>query len=135
LEVDHATLACAVHFALVASGGSGCDSAMMPILVWVLPALIAVLALPMALEMIPPNRWYGLRTPKTLSSPDIWYSANRFSGWVLVAANSLVICFNLVLLWLHPDWERNTLLLIQVAAMGGALLLGIVVSLLYLLML
>jgi hypothetical protein len=44
---------------------------MMPILVWVLPALIAVLALPTALGMIPPNRWYGLRTPKTLSSKSL----------------------------------------------------------------
>jgi hypothetical protein len=34
---------------------------------------------------------------------DIWYSADRFSGWVLVAASGLVICFNLVLLWLQPD--------------------------------
>jgi uncharacterized membrane protein len=105
----------------------------MPILVWVIPAIIAILALPTALGMIQPNRWYGLRTAKTLSSPDNWYAANRFSGWVLVAANGLVICFNLVLLWLHPHWERDTLLLGEVTALVVALLLGLAASLLYLL--
>jgi hypothetical protein len=108
---------------------------MVHLLAWVIPAFIAVLALPTALGMIPPNRWYGFRTPKTLSSPDIWYSANRFSGWVLVAASGLVICFNLVLLWLHPDWEQDTLLLREVGALVVALLLGLAVSLLYLRML
>jgi hypothetical protein len=108
---------------------------MMPVVAWVIPAFIAILALPTALGMIPPNRWYGLLTPKTLSSLNIWYSANCFSGWVLVAANGLVICFNLVLLWLHPDWERDTLLLREVCALVVGFLLALAVSLLYVLML
>jgi len=35
---------------------------------------------PLALGKIPPNWFYGFRTRKTLSSPEIWYPANRAAG-------------------------------------------------------
>jgi uncharacterized membrane protein len=38
------------------------------------------------LKLVPPNRLYGFRTRKTLSSPDIWYPANVFSGYALMLA-------------------------------------------------
>lgn len=38
------------------------------------------LSLPLALGKVPPNWFYGFRTPKTLSSPDLWYAANRSLG-------------------------------------------------------
>jgi uncharacterized membrane protein len=45
--------------------------------------LIFVLAIPLVLGLIPRNRFYGVRTAKTLSRDDIWYRANRFGGRVL----------------------------------------------------
>jgi uncharacterized membrane protein len=42
--------------------------------------LFAVLGTPLALRRVPPNRWYGFRTPKTLSTPEVWYAANRITG-------------------------------------------------------
>jgi len=35
---------------------------------------------------IPPNRITGLRTEKTLGSPDVWYPANAYAGRCLIAA-------------------------------------------------
>ena len=43
-------------------------------------ALFAILGIPLALGKVPPNWFYGFRTPKTLSRPEIWYEANRAFG-------------------------------------------------------
>lgn len=43
-------------------------------------ALFVVLGIPLALGKVPPNWFYGFRTPKTLSRSDIWYAANRAAG-------------------------------------------------------
>ncbi|MGY1424148.1 SdpI family protein [Lysobacter sp. A289] len=36
------------------------------------------------LKAIPPNRWFGLRTPRTLADPVVWYRAHRAFGWILL---------------------------------------------------
>ena len=46
---------------------------------------------------------FGFRTPKTLSSPEVWYPANRASGWFMVAAAARSLCFNLALWWAFPE--------------------------------
>lgn len=48
--------------------------------------LIAVISVPLIFKMVPPNGVYGFRTSLTRSSSDIWYQANAFMGWVLLAA-------------------------------------------------
>ena len=57
---------------------------------------LAVVSVPLILGKVPPNSIYGFRTRLTLSSPDIWYPANTFSGWALLIA--AVVC--LTTLWL-----------------------------------
>src|SRR5262245_60811436 len=47
---------------------------------------IALISIPPILRMVPPNGVYGFRTGFTRSSSDIWYQANAFMGWVLLAA-------------------------------------------------
>lgn len=43
-----------------------------------IPAIvILVAALPLILARIPPNRVYGVHTPKTLSDEQLWYQVNR----------------------------------------------------------
>jgi uncharacterized membrane protein len=49
-------------------------------------AVIFVLCIPLVLKLVPPNRLYGFRTRKTLSSPEIWYPANVFAGYALMLA-------------------------------------------------
>ncbi len=56
------------------------------------PLILAALSIPLILGLVPPNRYYGLRTPKTLANAALWYRANRFAGWAfLVAAGMAVV--------------------------------------------
>jgi SdpI/YhfL family protein len=48
----------------------------------VLPGLAVVFGIPMALGLIPPNRFYGYRARTTLSSVHVWYRANCVFGLV-----------------------------------------------------
>jgi hypothetical protein len=47
---------------------------------------IAAISVPLIFRMVPPNGVYGFRTSLTRSSSDIWYQANAFMGWVMLAA-------------------------------------------------
>jgi uncharacterized membrane protein len=48
--------------------------------------LIAAVSIPPILRWVGPNPIYGFRTPRTHSSPEIWYPANAFAGRVLLIA-------------------------------------------------
>ncbi len=52
--------------------------------------LILVAALPLILALIPPNRFYGVRTPETLDDPQLWYQVNRYGGWALLVSSLFV---------------------------------------------
>jgi uncharacterized membrane protein len=54
----------------------------------VAPILIMILSIPMIFGLVPPNRLYGFRTPKTLSSDQVWYPANRAAGIALLVAGA-----------------------------------------------
>jgi uncharacterized membrane protein len=97
-----------------------------------MPVFIAAVALPLTLGRIPPNPYYGFRTPKTQSSPSVWYPANRFAGWLLIAASGLTISFNLALWWFHRDWPLGTLILWMAGALVVSVLHSVAGSLVYL---
>jgi uncharacterized membrane protein len=59
--------------------------------------LLMLMARPMIKRRVRPNRFYGFRTPKTLSSPAIWYPANEFSGRRLFNSGAIITLFSLVL--------------------------------------
>ena len=67
-------------------------------------ALIALLSLPLIFGWIPRQSFYGVRTPKTLSSDDIWYPANRFAGGVLLVCS----CIYFAVAWTLPDASTVT---------------------------
>lgn len=60
-----------------------------PISMYVPTTLIAVFSIPLALRLIPPNRFYGIRTALTLADRDVWYKVNRFAGFALILAAAL----------------------------------------------
>jgi uncharacterized membrane protein len=62
-------------------------------------ALIALLSLPLIFAWIPRQSFYGARTSKTLSSDDIWYAANRFTGVALLISS----CIYFAVAWTLPD--------------------------------
>ena len=94
---------------------------------YILPAVVILISIPMVLGKVPPNGLYGFRTPKTLSSPDVWYPANRSAGWYMIAASMLSLCLNTVALLLAaPGWIFNWLPAVNVVllllCLGAALI-------------
>jgi uncharacterized membrane protein len=60
-----------------------------PFSLFVPTAVLAILALPLVLGIVPPNRIYGVRTPQTLADRAMWYSVNRFGGLALLASTAV----------------------------------------------
>ena len=95
------------------------------------PLLVLLLSVPMILGQVPPNGAYGFRTPKTLSSPDIWYPANRAAGWFMLAAMVVAICFNVALWWIYPDWPLERTVSWMTGGMMVPMAISVAASLLY----
>lgn len=55
----------------------------------ILPLLMVGLAIPMLLGHVKPNGFYGVRTAKTMSSPELWYRANRDAGYAMVLSTAV----------------------------------------------
>ena len=97
-----------------------------------LPGLVVLLAAPLTMGKVPPNQLYGFRTPKTRSSPAIWYPANRFAGWAMMAAGLLTLFVNLILWRTNPDWPAQMLVRWMAIDLVVWILLASVASLAYL---
>ncbi|MGH6822516.1 MAG: SdpI family protein [Methylocella sp.] len=59
------------------------------------------IGIPLALERVPPNHWWGFRTVKTLSNQTIWYAANRVAGIDLIIAGVAIALGMLAMFILH----------------------------------
>ena len=75
-----------------------------------LSVLMIALSVPLIQGRVKPNAWYGFRIPLTLNNPDIWYPANRYAGWSLLAYGLvlLVVTLGLPLLLGTPSTEDTT---------------------------
>jgi uncharacterized membrane protein len=54
-------------------------------------------AVPLVLGLISPNRFYGVRTPRTLSDEGVWYAVNRAAGVAVMVASCVYA--GVALLW------------------------------------
>ena len=55
-----------------------------------IPALLLfLLAVPLVVGVIPRNRFYGVRTRRTLSGDSIWYPVNRVAGIAFIMSSLL----------------------------------------------
>ncbi len=53
-----------------------------------IPALLLFLvAIPLVIGVMPRNRFYGVRTRRTLSDDRVWYSVNRVTGFALMISS------------------------------------------------
>jgi uncharacterized membrane protein len=77
--------------------------------------VFVVLGLPLKHEKIPPNWFYGFRTPKTLSSKEIWYPINRVAGIDMIRTGVVMISGAFVLLAFRNLIGIETVVLILVA--------------------
>lgn len=85
--------------------------------------LLIGVAIPLILEKIAPNPLYGFRVRATLDNPDVWYPANKYSGWTLLVAGVLTIVAAVVLYFIPGlgDTEYTTALtVIMLAALFGS---------------
>ena len=53
--------------------------------------ILIIIAIPLVIGRIPRNRFYGVRTCKTLSDDGTWYAANRFGGWLFIASSLIYL--------------------------------------------
>ena len=57
-----------------------------------IPALLLfIVAGPLVLGLIPRNRFYGVRTRKTLSDDRIWYQVNRLTAAVIMVGSCVYV--------------------------------------------
>lgn len=63
-----------------------------------IPLVLIPVSIPMILEKIKPNWWYGFRTAKTLSDEKIWYPANKYAG-KLMLVSGIISLIGLIILY------------------------------------
>jgi hypothetical protein len=49
-------------------------------------AAIGLVSVPLILNLVPPNRYYGFRTARTLADRALWFRVNRFAGCAFLLA-------------------------------------------------
>ncbi len=57
----------------------------------VVAVTIVLVAVPMLAGWVPPNPYYGFRTPSTTASLQEWYSSNRLMGGYMIASQVLAL--------------------------------------------
>jgi uncharacterized membrane protein len=62
-----------------------------------LPLITILLVIPLVLQKVPPNLWYGFRTRKTLSDTDTWYRANYLGGAGLLFSAIVALVVNVII--------------------------------------
>ena len=65
---------------------------------------ISVASSLLAAGAVPPNRWFGLATPRTLANKAQWYKANRAVGLVLLSAMAAAVAIHYVARFAGPVW-------------------------------
>jgi len=68
--------------------------------------LLMAVSLPMALRLVPLNRYYGLRVPAAYASEQQWLLMNQVSGISVVTAGLLML---LAGAWLWQAYRRGAL--------------------------
>jgi hypothetical protein len=56
------------------------------------PITIILICLPLVFEVIPRNRWYGVRVREAMGSDAAWYAINRLGGLALIGAALAWLC-------------------------------------------
>jgi hypothetical protein len=93
--------------------------------------LLAILSIPLILQRIGPNPWYGFRVRKALDDPAVWYSVNAYAAKRLLAVG-LVSSLAAVLLFFVPDLDLTTYALACAGVTLGGLLVTLIQSFVYL---
>lgn len=82
--------------------------------------LFIILGLPLYLKKIGPNGFYGFRTSKTLSDPNIWYAVNRIGGIDISIAGFVIILGTLLIKIILNSYDPSILVYANLALLIGA---------------
>jgi len=95
-------------------------------------AFFAVIALPLILEKIGPNPFYGFKTKKTFSNKEIWYKANKYLGKTLLAAGLVVMVLSAVLLIIGQNFDEILITVSFSITFFVPLIISMILSFIYL---
>ena len=95
-----------------------------------LGVLMIAVSLPLMYDKIPPNGFYGFRTPRTLSDPKIWYPANRVAGRNLTLSGLVISVTALIIFLIHKTMSPGTALVALLAVSSTATIAAVVHALL-----
>ena len=98
----------------------------MPLLFACQGLLFIILGIPLSLDKIAPNGFYGFRTSKTLSDPKIWYAVNRIAGIDLCIAGVVIILGSLLFKIMLRSYSPQTLVYANLALLIVALVVMII---------
>ena len=60
-----------------------------------IPSIIfLIISIPLAIGKIPRNRFYGVRTRKTLSDEKLWHASNRLGGRLFIVSSLIYLCIS-----------------------------------------
>jgi hypothetical protein len=88
--------------------------------------LLAGLSIPLIVGLVPPNRFYGFRTAKTLSDAGIWYAVNRVAGWDTLAAGVTIVLASLAIAMWGSNWSADTRTFVNVVVVLGAIAFALI---------
>jgi uncharacterized membrane protein len=94
--------------------------------------VMAGLGVPLILRVVPPNHTYGFRVPRTIDHPSVWYRANAFAGYGLLASGIVVVATALALRRWYPALSTTRYTLICTLVLVASLSLTVLLSFLYL---
>jgi len=89
--------------------------------------LAAGLAIPLLQGKIPPNRFYGFRTPATMREEWLWYAANKASAKLLLTWG-LLCTVTAVGTYFIPDISEKTYFSLNLGGLVGGLFVVILFS-------
>jgi len=89
-----------------------------------LPIVSILISLPLVLKLVPPNRWYGFRTRKTMSNADIWYEANYKGAVGLIVASVIALVARAIIM---QTFERGTGAVLSTFFLMGCMVVALVV--------
>jgi len=66
-----------------------------------IPVVTTIYALPLVFGWVGPNRFYGFRHTRTRANAKLWYAANRIAGTYLLVAMALSVGIEFAIPSLH----------------------------------
>ena len=81
----------------------------------VIGALFVVFGIPLKQGRVPPNYFYGFRTPRTLTDEKVWYPVNRVLGIDMIRGGVVIVAVSLVMLGLRGFVTAEAAVLVLVA--------------------